>query len=456
MPIGCLLHRRVPLFNNGRASHACRQPTANQDTLPIPLLLTIAIQQLLAHRRQTIVTIGGVTVGVAVVLVMLSLLGGQFDSFTKKIQDVAPHVTMTAESIHGAGSELLLDVPPHSAIELAKNAEPLERAHVPNVMTLLRAVEHALGDRLTAASPFLSTQVLAAYGTSEAPMRVVGVMPKREAEISDLTRYLQSGSVARLEATPDGMLIGAKAAAELGVDFGDRLHLVSMTGDVVPVRVVGVYHLGLEASDRSALVNLRLAQALDHAMPSEATGIGFRLRNVEDAPAAAREIQAITGRNTDTWQQTNAGTISIFLYLQMLFYAAGGFVIAICGFGVANVLITIVLEKRRDIAAMKSFGFSRSRLVRMYLLQGLVIAVMGSIPGCVLGAAAIWLMGMVPAGWAAGVAAVETKVLQMGWNPWHFAAVVVGMTIAGTVASVVPARTAARLSPADVLRGEQW
>ncbi|MBS1912491.1 MAG: ABC transporter permease [Bacteroidetes bacterium] len=431
--------------------HACRQPRAIQDPLPIPLLLTIAIQQLLAYRRQTIITVSGMMVGVTVVLVTLSLFGGLLDSFTRKILNVAPHVTMTAVSVRGVGTELLLDVPPHSAIELARNVEPLERLRVPNVMKLLREVEQALGNRLTAASPYLSTQVLAAYGTGNATLPVVGVIPKREAMMSDLTKYLRSGSVARLEATHDGMLIGAKAASDLGVDFGDRLQLVSATGDVVPVRVVGVYRLGMGESDRAAFVNLRLAQTLDRALPSEATGIGFQLRNVDDAPAAALEIEAITGRKTDTWQQTNADAISIFVLRQMLVYAVVGFVIVICGFGVANILITIVLEKRRDIAVMRSFGLSRSRLFRMYLLQGLVIAITGSILGCAIGAVAIGLMGTMPVG--AGVAAVETRTLQMAWSPWYFVAAVASTLVAGAVASIAPARTAASLVPADVLRG---
>jgi lipoprotein-releasing system permease protein len=322
-------------------------------------------------------------------------------------------------------------------------------------MTTLRLIERTLGDRITAASPYLTTQALAAYGTNEVTLPINGVIPEREAAITDLAKYLRSGSIARLEATYDGMLIGEKIAADLGVGAGDRIQLVSLGGEVVQVRIVGVYRLGVEAVDRSAFVNIRMAQALDKALTGDATGIGFQLRNVAEAPEVARVIEKLTGRMAETWQQTNAGVISVFVFLRILFMVVVGFVIVICGFGVANILITTVLEKQRDIAVMRSFGVTRGSIMRIYLLQGLIIALAGSILGCIVGAVAIKLMGLVPTGGTAGVAAIETKTFQMGWSPWYFVVAIASTLVVSAVAAIAPARSAARVAPVDVLRGNR-
>jgi lipoprotein-releasing system permease protein len=263
-----------------------------------------------------------------------------------------------------------------------------------------------------------------------------------------------SGSVPRLQAARNGMLIGEKAAADIGVDYGDRLKLVSLTGEIFIVQIVGVYRMGVEASDRSAYVNLRLAQALERALPGEASGIGFQLRDVTKAPAVAATIERTTGRKAQTWDEMNAGIISIFRFLQTLFLVVVGFVIVICGFGVANILITSVLEKQRDIAIMKSFGFSAHAITWMYLFQGLAIAVVGSLIGSLVGAVAIKLMGMVPSGGTGGVAPIDTKTLQMSWNPWYFALAIGSTILVSVIAAVAPARSAAKVIPADILRGE--
>lgn len=421
------------------------------------LLWDIAVGQLLARKRQAISIVAAVVIGVTLLIVTLSLFGGLLDSFTEKILDVTPHLTLKAESVDGGRGDILIDGAggARAAVELEKTVEHEDRLRLRNVMTTLRLIERTFGERLSAASPYLATQALATYGTNEITLPVNGVLPEREAGISDLSRYMKSGSVGRLEGTRDGMLIGEKVAADLGVDFGDRVQLVSLSGEVIQVRVVGVYRLGVEATDRSAFVNLRLAQALDNALPGEATAIGFQLRDVAEAQILARQIEKLTGREAETWQETNAGIISIFQFLRILFFVVVGFVIIICGFGVANILITTVLEKGRDIAVMKSFGVSSGQITAIYLLQGLIIAVLGALLGSALGAIGIELMGMIPRGETAGVAPIESKTLQMSWSPWYFAIAIVSTLVVSMIAAFAPARSAARVIPAEVLRGER-
>lgn len=421
------------------------------------LLWRIALKQLLARRRQAVIITIGVVLGVTVLLVTLSLFGGLLESFTTKVLDVAPHLTMTADRVAGSRSDVLVAGMNGGpvVVELRRSSEREERKLVRNIMTPLHTVERALGDELTAASPYLATQALAVYGTSQQTLTVNGIIPERESKLADLQSSMLDGSVARLEATRGGMLIGSGAAADLGVDVGDRLRLVSLSGEVFMVRIVGVYRLGVEARDRSAYVNFRLAQALERALPGEASGIGFQLRDPSSAHAVAARIERITGWETETWDETSAGILSVFRFLRILFLVVVGFVIVICGFGVANILITSVMEKQRDIAVMKSFGFSARGIVWIYLFQGLIIAAVGSLIGSVIGIIAIRLMAMMPSGSTGGVAPIASKTLQMSLDPWYFIVAIAGTLIVSALAAVAPARSAARVVPVRILRGER-
>jgi len=422
----------------------------------MPLLFTLAVRQLRARRRQSATVLGGVVLGVAVLVVTLSMFTGLLESFTAKILDVAPHVTLKSERIGGSDSDVLVEEAERGdvAVELRRSVERQERPMIRNIIGVTRRIEQTLGNRGTVASPVLSTQVLASYGVNELTLPVVGVLPAREARLTGLSRYLLSGSIARLEATRDGMLIGARAAEELKVKAGDRLRLVSLSGEVFTVQIIGVYRMGVEGNDRSAYIHLRLAQNLERALPSEGTGVGVHLADVEDADRAAREITDATGYRAETWQQTNAGFLSIFRFLQMLFRIVVGFVVVICGFGVANVLVTTVLEKQRDIAVMRSYGVSRGAVVRLYLLQGIIIALVGAVLGCAVGAGGIALLSRIPFN-TEGIGAIDVETLQMSWNPINFGIAVAATFLVSVIAAVAPARSAARVQPVTILRGER-
>jgi lipoprotein-releasing system permease protein len=414
----------------------------------------VAIRQMATRRRQTIAVIGGVALGVTVLIVTISLFAGLVDSFSERILDVGYHVTMSADPVEGGRAAILLGSERKRAVELRRTGEAAERLRVRNAMTLLRLIEQNLGSELAAASPYLSTQALIAYGTNETTIPIHGILPEQEEQIADLSRNLREGSFKRMAGMSNGLLLGSRAAEEFGMKTGSRVRLVSLTGEVFNMQVVGVYHFGVEALDRLGLVNLRIAQALDRALPSEASGIGFQLRHVERAEVVARRIERLTGMKTYTWRQTNASALEVFRSQQIFFYVVAGFILIIFGFGVASILITTVMEKQRDIAVMRSFGFSSNAITRVFLIQGAAVAIVGSILGSLVGAVAIALLGMLPFV-EQGVVPFESRTLPMAWSVWYFVGAILSTILASVIAAIAPARAAARLVPAGVLRGKR-
>lgn len=416
------------------------------------LLAGIAVRQLSARRRRSVAIVVGTAIGVAVMLITLSMFGGLLESFTVRILDVTPHVIVTGESSPGESPDMLLDN--DAAVEIARAAPNDDESRIRNVMSVVRLVERELDHDIVVASPYLATRAFASHGVTETTIPILGVIPARYAELSTLHRYIESGSVARLTASRNGILLGHRVATDLGVEAGDRIRLVSLTGHLFPAQVVGIYRFGVEASDRAAIVNLRLAQSLVEAFPGEATAVGIKLADPKRADEAALMLERLTGRRVETWSQSNAGFLSIFNFLQTLFRVVVGFVVLISAFGVANIVTTTVHEKRNDIAIMKSMGVTQREVTMIYLLYGVLLSFVGSLLGIVVGSAGMWVFGHLPAVGAGGISPVDSPTFEMSWSPWYMVAAVGSSCLAALIAACVPARAAARVAPVEILRGE--
>lgn len=418
----------------------------------------IALRQLRARRRQTVTVVLGVALGVTVLLSSMSLFGGLLSSFTAKVIDATPHITLTAESALGSAPDVIVestsDLP--VMVQLEKNSDRQERAHLRNVFPTIQSIERTVGNDVRVISPFVTTQAVAAFGTNELTLPLHGVIPKSEASLTGLNRFLITGSVERLEATYNGVLLGSKAAKDLGVITGDRLRMVAPSGVVFTTQVCGIYELGFEVADRRGIVNLRFAQSFDQLPADEASGVSFHVHDISQARTVADKIQTLTGLKADTWQETNSSFIAIFTFLRNLFFVVTGFVIVICGFGVANILITTVIEKQRDVAAMKSLGFTKRDVSLVYLMQGAFIAVVGGLLGLSIGAVVVYVLGQIPGNDPTNVIMpFKNENLPVEFNAWYFVIAFASLSVVSLIASVLPARSAANVVPVRILRSER-
>jgi lipoprotein-releasing system permease protein len=180
-----------------------------------------------------------------------------------------------------------------------------------NVMGITRSVETLLGDDLIVASPYLTADVLASHGTRERLVRIRGVVPEREDRLAELAASTSRHVVERLAATRYGLLLGARAADALSAGASDRVRVVSMTGEIYNLEVVGVYELGDSAADHGGIVNLRLAQSIERALPSEASAVAIRLRDHGDANRIATRVERATGRPVQSASESDRPLLSI-------------------------------------------------------------------------------------------------------------------------------------------------
>ncbi len=201
-------------------------------------------------------------------------------------------------------------------------------------------------------------------------------------------------------------------------------------------------------------LNLKLAQNIGGYPTDDVTDIYIRVKNLKQDLKVAKNIQSLTNYKAITWEEKAASVLALFKMISMIVYFLVFFVVLVAGFGVANVLITNVLEKTRDIAILKSFGFKKSEITVVYLFQGLIVAVLGAAIGCLLGYLMIEILSSIQIA-SSGSSAVRTNRLLMGKDLWYFTFSSGFAVLVSLIASIIPARNAAKVNPVEILRGEK-
>mgnify|MGYP000020591098 CR=1 FL=1 len=414
--------------------------------------LRIAEAQLRGRPRQAFIALLSVTVGSAMLIVTLSLTTGLSRDFIAKTTESSPHVEILprrsgawrAERLPESGEEL---------VALSRHHLPDEKRAIRGVAAVTRAVRAIPGVRVVTEA--VEAQVVLAFGTVRRPAALLGVRPALEAAVTALDDKVVAGSWTALARRPNGVLLGVTLARDLGVEVGGSLQATGEGGGATALEVVGLVRSGLSRLDKSlALVNLPLAQALTGLATDQATTVRIALHDPASAPAVAAVAAARSGYVCRSWQERNAASVEAFERQNRITLALVFFTTLVAAFGVANVLVQLVSDKRRDIAIMRAAGFSRHDIGIIFLHQGALLGLLGAAAGWVGGALLIRLVASLPVDFGEA-AMLRNERLQMAEEPWFYLlalAVAVGVC---TIAAVGPARRAAALEPTAILRGER-
>ena len=381
----------------------------------------------------------GIALGVAALIVVLSVVNG----FSKEVRDrmlgVIAHVELFA-----ANPAVPLD---WDAIEAAARREP----------------------EVVGAAPFVFAQALLGRGDELRPAQVRGIDPAREAEVSELARQLRRGALAQLVPGQPQLLLGAELARQLGVSAGQGLTIVLPQPDrpagaprMLPLTVAGTFAAGHFEYDSSLALMLRGdAQTLFGA--AGVAGLQLRLADRDRAPWVARRLAGRLGSEVVVrdWTQTNRQWFeSVQIQKQMLFLILA-LIVAVAAFNLVSTLVMTVTDKRADIAILRTLGASPRSIMGIFMLQGAVSGAIGTLIGTVAGLLIALNVGAI-------VAAIEAAlrvtllppsvylVSRMPSDPRSSDIVpIVLISLAlSFVATLYPSWRASRVDPAEALRYE--
>ncbi len=415
-------------------------------------LIFIAFRQLINRKRQAVLTIAGIGVAVMVLITAISLMDGLLQSFIQKIVDIAPHIIVNGEKVNPVIPDELVKGDSTTNINFIKNVAREDEEVIKNYTKIVGTIEE--DSLIETVSPVVSINSIGVFGTITQPIQLFGVIPGKQDKISKLSKNMTEGNFSELEKTPDGILIGTSVANDFTIETGDRMQIISTEDKIYTVRVVGIFSTGINDIDGNVYANMKLVQNIGNYSPDQVTDLYLRVTNLKKDAVVARSIEKETNYKAITWEEKAASVISLFKMISMIVYFLVFFVILVAGFGVANVLITSVLEKTRDIAVMKSMGFKRGEVIWIYFIQGMIVAVIGAAIGCILGFIMIQILSSIPVA-ASKTSTISSDHLLMGKSIWYFVFASLFALIVSIIASISPSRKAANINPIEILRGER-
>lgn len=410
----------------------------------IGFLITIALRHLSRRRRQTVVAVSGVAVGVGFFLAVSALMVGSQNDFIKQLIDAAPHIVISDELRSPSpqpGTRVFRD----GAVELHGYKVRTEVRGIKDWQAVLAAANAVPG---AVASPSLTGGVTLRLGGHDEAIGIVGVDPEIETRISTIEDQLRVGRLHDLETTQGGIIIGEDLARRLGVRVGDIVAATSSSSSGRSMRVVGLFKKGqTQLSSGTGYVLLREAQSL-LGRPFIINRIGVKLTDPYAAQTVAARLEARFGYKAESWQERSADFLSLLVTRNVIMYSVVSAILLVASFGIYTVVSNSVSDKRRDIAIMRSIGFAEGDLQFIFVVEGLVLALIGVLFGWLLGYLLMTILGSLrfPIG-----GDVEHIPLDRSARQYAIAAVV--SFLAGSIAAWLPARKAAHVDPVDILRG---
>jgi lipoprotein-releasing system permease protein len=405
----------------------------------MPFELQVALRYLLAKRRQVFISVIsmvstlGVTVGVMALVIALALMTGLQGELQARILGSSAHVFVYK---------------PAGITDYRAEVEKL------------RAVPGVIG----AAPSVIGKAMISAL--SDNFVEVKGIDPLMEPSVTDLASAMIEGSLTLAPASDEalpGIVIGKDLATNIGAKVGDTIRLLTPSGTLSPMGVMprqrrftvtGLFRMGLYQVDSLAgFVDLDRGMLLTGTDRVE--HIELKVADVYDAPRIADEIAGQFGQDyvTQDWTDVNQQLYSALMLEKIGMGIGIGLIVAVAALNIVASLILLVMEKTRDIAILKTMGASSKSITLIFLLQGTIIGVIGTIVGAAAGATASYFLDRYR------LISIPSDIYQVSYLPFKLlpgdlVAVVVGAMVVCFVATLYPSRQAARLDPAQALRYE--
>jgi lipoprotein-releasing system permease protein len=404
----------------------------------LPFEWIAAVRFMREGLTQTMLIIAGVTLGVAVITFMSALLSGlQANLFRRTLNYQAQIVVLPPEEVARPLRDLA------NARSAAIVQPRTQRLHSIDQWQKVRGQIARLPD-VVAIAPIVSGPGLGIRGDANKAVTITGIEPESYLRVIALRDKVVAGTA---ELSGSDILIGTELAQDLGATLGDKLRVTTASGSAQVVQIAGIFDFGNKGvNERNVYVTLRVAQSLFDL----AGGVSSLEVNVSDPFAAERVAQTIhaqTDLQADSWIRTNEQFFSAISAQTLSNNFIRFFVALTAALGIASVLVVSVVQKSREIGILRAMGTSRGQILRVFLIQGAVMGLAGSLCGSVL--------GFLFLNFWRGVARNPdgTPMFIVNFEPMLFVYAAAGATLIGTLAAMVPARRAARLDPVVAIRG---
>jgi lipoprotein-releasing system permease protein len=410
----------------------------------------IGLRYLKAKRKQTfisiitLISIVGFALGVWALIVVLAVMSGFEKTLKEKILGTQAHLVV-----------------------LKTSQEGMDRYE-----EVVKEVEQVKG--VVSATPFILSQVMLSSESNVFGVVLNGIDPDRVGKVIELARNMKAGRLQDLKAEGDspGIILGVELAKRLGVSLNDAIQVISPLGTMTPMgmmpkmkrfRVMGIFYSGMYDFDNTlAYISIVSAQKFLN-MDSRVTGIEIKTSDVYKVKKIGKEIRQKLGFPfwTRDWMEMNRNLFSALKLEKVAMFIILVLIVLVAAFNIISTLIMVVMEKNKDIAILKSMGAPSKGILRIFIIEGGVIGVVGTFFGTVVGLATALNLEKV-SGFVEnlfGFKILPSDVyyidkLPSQVNPLDIGLIVMTAILISLLATLYPSWRASKLDPAEALRYE--
>lgn len=431
----------------------CRQEIKfiNRNKLKLKVILSISKTHLLSRKKQTLVAALGVTFGIGAYIIMMSFMTGLNGLLDGMILNRTPHVHMYNEDLPSQVQPIDLADEYKDINRIVYSVKPkMSQTRIHNALPIM----HILADReeVKGVTPLVKAQGFYLAGSTQLSASILGVDVIEESRLYNLADYIVEGSVQALSRTEKGILLGKGVAKKLSLHLGDYVQIGTVSGDLIGLKIVGLYQSGLADIDNiQSYVNLKTAQQIMGESTNYITDINVKLNDMELAPEMASELERKYGVRAVDIQTANAQFDTGTYIRTLISYAVSITLLIVAGFGIYNILNMLIYEKMNDIAILKATGFSGRDVQRIFISQAMIIGLLGGSLGLILGYFVSVAIDRAP---------FETEALPtittmpVNFDPMFYIIGVVFALISTYMAGYLPARRAQNIDPVEIIRGQ--
>lgn len=307
----------------------------------------------------------GIALGIAALIIVLSVMNGFQKEIRARILGITPHLQVTSENNQVSDWKSVFDI-------VSAN---------PNVQS---------------ASPYINGQGMLSQDENVQGVMVRGVLPEGENKLTGLGEKMKSGKLSDLRPGEFGIVLGSDLANALGVRVGGTILLITPQGQITPAgmiprlkqfHVVGIFEIGMSPYDNAlALIHLNDAQKL-YRMGEAVSGISARLKDLDRAPRVSMELEGQLPSNlyaTD-WTRQNANYFRAVQMEKKMMFIILSLIVAVAAFNIVSTLVMAVTDKQADIAILRTLGASPSSIMKIFMVQGILIGLVGAVIGVLSG-----------------------------------------------------------------------
>ena len=393
---------------------------------------TIAMRFLRQGRAQTLLILFGIAVGVSVIVFVTALISGLQNNLVQRTLGTQSHVRVEAPD----EANRIAPAPPGTLQLVLEDRRAQALRPIDNWPEVRDVLDTLPG--ITAVSPVVSGPAFGRRGEAVQSVALVGVDLPRYLRVIPLDENMVEG---RLEVGSGNAVVGRQLAEDLGLRTGGKLRLDAGDGREAIVNVAGIFELGVRELDaRYVYLDLKQAQSL-LALPGGVTVIDVTVDDLFAADRSAARIRGLTGLKAESWQETNAQLVNALTSQSMSTRMISFFVAMSVALGIASVLAVSVAQRTREIGILRAMGTRRRQMLRVFLIQGAVLGLAGSLIGALAGLALVGAFNRFGPG-----------LFYIPLPPTLVPAAMALATIAGVIAAAVPASRASRLDPVEAIR----